>query len=172
MKSKILLILTFGALVIAGGCYAYYKNFVELSTEYYTVKVVVPSEYDEEYSYKTGVEVKVETTIPRKHQYISDDEAVKAEQNYADGFRETCKEDMEYELEKGTSKFDFKVRFSQRESDARYYLIKLSHTKNADLNGLWEIVKSKGVYDNEWEVYCKLNDITCTFIPLKNVKSY
>lgn len=172
MKSKILLILTFGVLVIAGGCYAYYKNFVELSTEYYTVKVVVPSEYDEEYSYKTGVEVKVETTIPRKHQYISDDEAVKAEQNYADGFRETCKEDMEYELEKGTSKFDFKVRFSQRESEARYYLIKLSHTKNADLKGLWEIVKSKGVYDNEWEVYCKLNDITCTFIPLKNVKSY
>ena len=92
MKSKILLILTFGALVIAGGCYAYYKNFVELSTEYYTVKVVVPSEYDEEYSYKTGVEVKVETTIPRKHQYISYDEAVKAEQNYADGFRETTPE--------------------------------------------------------------------------------
>lgn len=172
MKSKYLFLLAIGILMIVGGYFWYFKNFVELTTEYYTVKVVVPSELDKEFYYKTGYKAKTEISIPRKHQYISDDEAVKAEQNYADGFRETCKEDMEYELEKGTSKFDFKVRFSQRESEARYYLIKLSHTKNADLKGLWEIVKSKGVYDNEWEVYCKLNDITCTFIPLKNVKSY
>lgn len=172
MKSKVIVLVTICVLVTSVACYVYYKNFVELSTEYYTVKVVVPSEYDEEYSYMTGVDTKTEITVPRKRQYMSDDEAVKAEQGYADGFREICKDDMEYELEKGTSKFDFKVRFSQRESEARYYLIKLSHTKNVDLQGLWEIVKSKGVYDKEWEVYCELNNITYTFIPLKNVKSY
>lgn len=172
MKSKYLFLLAIGVLLIVGGYFWYFKNFVELSTEYYTISVAVPSEYDNEFTYRTGVKIEPEISISRKHTYTSDEEAVKAEQSYADDYRRFFKYDLEEELAKGTSKLDVKVRLFQRESEASYYLIKLSHTKSADLTGLWKIIKAKGVYDSEWETFCNSNNITYTFLPLENIKSY
>lgn len=173
MKTKIICCAILIVSVCAFGLYKWHHyNYADLVTEYYTVETILPCEEDYAYAQLIGGETEPKIQIPRKNEYLSDEEAISSEQESANYMRSFCREYAIEEARKSSNKkelaFNYIFRCNKRESGALYNIVKISHTRKTDLTELWNIIKEYGLVSNEWRNYCESNNIKYDFLPLKN----